>query len=139
MSYRQLQVSDQVRINSKYVSHAGRNAVVIAVDDQDINLVRVQIVPWQGFELHHVMCNQPTECVTLHSDHLMVRHEPNGFIIDGRIDQVKLKGFEERQRQYKEEDVDDDETCEYDGWDREDLIERIKELNLELDEIKGNT
>ena len=133
MSYRQLQVSDQVRIKSKYVSHAGRNAVVIAVDDQDINLVRVQIVPWQGVD------NQPTECVTLHTDHLMVRHEPNGFIIDGRIDHVKLKEFEERQRRYNQEDVDDDETCEYDGWGREDLIERIKELTLELDEIKGNS
>lgn len=133
MAYRQLRHGDQVRIKSKYVSHAGRNAIVIAVDDQDINLVRVQIVPWQSVD------NQVTECVTLHSDHLMVRHEEHGFINDGRIDHVKLKQFEERQRKYKEEDVDDDETCEYDDWDREELIERIKELNLELDEIKGNT
>ena len=132
MSYRQLQVSDQVRIKSKYVSHAGRNAVVIAVDDQDINLVRVQIVPWQSVD------NQSTECVTLHTDHLMVRHEPNGFIIDGRIDQVKLKEFEERQRQYKEEDVDDDERFEYDDWDRDDLIDKINTLTLELNRIKGN-
>lgn len=133
MSYRKLQVSDQVRIKSKYVSHAGRNAVVIAVDDQDINLVRVQIVPWYGVD------NQKNECVTLHSDHLMVRHEPDGFIIDGRIDNLKLKEFEERQLHYIQQVVDDEEECEYDDWDREDLIERIKELTLELDEIKGNS
>lgn len=35
--------------------------------------------------------------------------------------------------------VDTKYNCEYDGWTHEDLVERIKQLEAQLDEIEGNS
>lgn len=140
MAYRLLKVSDHVKIKNSYPAHQhrGRKAIVIAVDDVDTDLVRVQIVPWASVD------NERTTCVTLHSDHLMVRHEPNGFINDGRFDESKheahqryLEGIRLASEGLKPV-YHDYTACEFDDYDRDDLIDMIVKLRNDVSTLSDS-
>jgi hypothetical protein len=72
--------------------------------------------------------NNGTRCFDIPNRNLMVRH--GGFIVDGRIDHEAKRQYDEKLR-YEwsiQNEVDDEDECPYDHWDREALIEKINEL-----------
>lgn len=123
MAYRKLFVGDLVRVSDSNHSLHGMDVVVI---DAQENYARVQY------------SNNGSQCFNIPNMNLMVRH--GGFIVDGRIDHEAKRQHDEKLR-YEwsiRNEVDTEDECPYDDWDREDLIERIKKLESQLDEIEGN-
>lgn len=131
MAYRKLHHGDQVRIRGKGVNHSGRNAIVIHSANECHT--RVQIVPWGSFP------DEKTICVTLHNDNLMVRHEPHGWIIDGRIDHDKKEAFEKLARdREKFNTIEDHEDDEFEFYDRDDLIDIIVKLRNDVSTLNDS-
>lgn len=125
MAYRKLVDGDLVRITGKYVDFSGRNAIVIDAGEM---LTRVQVQNWAHLN------ETSTICLTINNDHLKIRHEPHGYIVDGRIDHEKKSAFEARTVVTHEDfEYFDDDDCEFDGYDRDDFIARIKQLERELE------
>lgn len=115
MAYRKLRDTDLVRIiGGEY----GYNGVVLDAGEL-VSYVQVQF-------------GDSCECMVIPNKRLLIRH--GGFIKDGQVDhEAKRLYDEQRAASFKSRNVgdvafDNEEECEYDGWDREDLIERIKEL-----------
>lgn len=105
MSYRNLVVGDYVKIKKKGHEHFGNFGIVDCVDTEYDRVIV----------------------------HVYAHTHPGAAIID--VDQfwmselIVAKKFDVSERPlYKHVSVDNDDECEYDGWDRDDLIEKIKEL-----------
>jgi hypothetical protein len=122
MAYRKLRDGDLVRITGKYVDFSGCNAIVIDAGEM---LTRVQVQ-------NRTNVNEtPTICLTINNDHLKIRHEPHGYIVDGRIDHAKKSALEARRVEYNRDDFEEDE-CEFDDCDRDDLIDMIIKLRNDV-------
>lgn len=118
MAYRQLYVGDLVRIVD--INHPMHGFDVVVIDAHE-HYARVQF-------------NQGnTQCYNIPNKNLLVRDSPYYFIVDGRIDHAARALHQESLRREVVDSVVDDDECEYDGWDRDDLIERIKELEREIE------
>lgn len=130
MAYRKLYVGDLVRIVDIKSGFHGANAVVIRADEI---YSRVQINVGRTDRLE-------SRCIDVPNENLLVRHSDYYFINDGRVDHDSKAQYEnKRKEEFYNRNVDEERECAYDGWDREDLIERLIELERELDEIKGNS
>lgn len=128
MAYRKLVDGDLVRITDK--NHSGRNAIVIESGE---TMSRVQIHSWS-----HLHTPEPSVCVIIDNDKLMVRHEPNGYIIDGRIDHDKKSAFDKIARDqdlYLSEEPEEDE---FDDVDRDGLIDMIIKLRNDVSTLSEN-
>lgn len=116
MAYRKLHDLDLVRVVNGG-DHHGRDAVVLDAGELS------SYIQIQGSNI----------CFVINNTKLLVLDNPNQFIIDGRIDhEAKRKWIDDQQSRNYNFDVDDEEECEYDYWDRSDLIDRIKQLEREL-------
>lgn len=125
MAYRKLIHGDLVRIVDITNGYHGCDAVVI---DAQENYARVQINVGRGDQLE-------SRCIDVPNRNLLVRHSEYYCIVDGRIDhEAKNRHNQKLRSNWNENNVDSDDECKYDDWDRKDLIERIKELEIELDE-----
>lgn len=124
MAYRELKDLDLVKITGKDVQFNGRNAVVI---DAGQVVSRVQITK-------HLMVSKPTICVNIRNANLKVRHEPYGYIVDGRIDKAKKEAFEQRQGQYTISPTcdDDEEVDEFSEFDHDDLVDMLVKLRNDV-------
>lgn len=126
MAYRKLLHGDLVRIVGKGQVYSGRNAIVI--DDYESSC-RVQLQGWDA--RMGTPCNE-TICETVPNKNLIVRDEGEfGYIVDGRIDHAKKSALEVRRAEYNRDFFEDDE-CEYDEYDRDELIEMIVKLRNDV-------
>lgn len=131
MAYRKLKFGDHVRIVDKDSIYHGRDAIVINEINEHWNRVQIN----QGREAVESVFTE-SECVDFPNKNLLVRDDAYRFIKDGVLDhQAKSLASFTRSEQVKSF-VDSEEECEYDHWDREDLIQEIKELKERLDEVE---
>jgi hypothetical protein len=121
MAYRKLYDGDLVRITGSQVSFTGRNAIVI---DAGVTMSRVQVQGWTHFN------EEPTNCLTLNNKHLIIRHEPHGYIVDGRIDPAKKSALEARRVAYHKDELEEED--EFYDYDRDDLIDMIVKLRNDV-------
>lgn len=122
MAYRKLFVGDLVRVVDITSRLHGRDVVVI---DPHETYARVQY------------SNEGTRCYDIPNRNLLVRDSAYYHIVDGRIDhEAKRKHDEKLRSEWNDRNVvDTEDECPYDGWDREDLIDRIKQLEQQIEEI----
>lgn len=108
MAYRPLEKNDRVKIMEKGFIAFGTFGTVVSVSGEHADVKMGDRSRW-----------------FLQKD-LMVAHDSlHGFYTD-RTYYMDIS-------QYKQP-VDTEDECPYDDWDREDLIERINQLEKELDE-----
>lgn len=121
MAYRKLFVGDLVRVVD--INHGLHNMDVVVIDAQE-KYARVQY------------SENGTRCFDIPNRNLLVRHSAYHHIVDGRIDHDAKRQHDEKLRsEWNDRNVvDTEDECPYDDWDREDLIERINQLEKELDE-----
>lgn len=131
MAYRKLKFGDHVRIVDKDSAYHGRDAIVINEINEHWNRVQLN----QGRSAVEFVSTE-TECIDIPNKNLLVRDSEYHFIKDGVLDhQAKSLASFTRSEQVKSF-VDHEDVCEYDHWDREDLIREIKELKERLDEVE---
>lgn len=123
---RKLVDGDLVRIVGKGQLYAGRNAIVI---DARESSCRVQLQGWDARMGNP--CGE-TICETVLNKNLIVRDEGEfGYIVDGRIDHAKKSALGVRRAEYNRDFFADDE-CEFDEYDRDDLIDMINKLRIDV-------
>lgn len=122
MAYRKLRDGDLVRIVD--INNGLHGLDVVVIDAQE-TFARVQ--------LHG---GEATRCYDIPNKNLLVRNSEYYFIVDGRIDHEAKYQHDENLRSSwnKRNVVDSEPECPYHYWDREELIEKLKELEKELDE-----
>ena len=124
MAYRKLRDGDLVRIVDITNGYHGCDAVVI---DAQENYARVQINVGRTDRLE-------SRCIDVPNRNLLVRNGEYYFIVDGRIDHdAKLQHDQKLKSHWNDRNVDTEPECPYAHWDRDELIEKIKELEEELD------
>lgn len=131
MAYRKLKFGDHVRIVDINSAYHGRDAIVIDEINEHWNRVQLNA---SRIAVESVFAE--SECIDVPNKNLLVRDSEYYFIKDGVLDhQAKSLASFTRSEQVKSF-VDSEEECEYDHWDREDLIQEIKELKERLDEVE---
>lgn len=125
MAYRKLYDGDLVRIVGKGQVYSGKNAIVINAGEFS---TRVQLHTWEhlGNACSEVICE------TVVNKNLLIRNEPHGYIIDGRIDHEKKSAFEVRRVVTYHDDYEEEDECEFDDYDRDDLIDMIVKLRNDV-------
>lgn len=81
--------------------------------------------------------NGSTQCYDIPNRNLLVRHSEYYFINDGRIDHDAARKHHDKIRSsYNDRNVvDTEDECRYDDWDREDMIDKIKELENKIESM----
>lgn len=110
MSYRPLEKNDRVKIMEKGFIAFGTFGTVVSVSGEHADVKMGDSSRW-----------------FLQKD-LMVAHDAlHGFYTD-RTYYMDIS-------QYKKQ-VDSDVVCKYDDWDRDDLIEKIRELEMQIESME---
>lgn len=121
MAYRELRDGDLVRVVDKS-KHHGNNAVVLDTSETSayvqIHLDRSSVLS--------------SECKWVNNSSLLIRD--GGIVKDGRVDLAAQSLLGPQYTRWGHQDVDSEDESEdeyedeYADWDRDELIERIKEL-----------
>lgn len=127
MAYRKLYHGDLVRIVDITNGYHGCDAVVI---DAQEHFARVQINVGRTDRLE-------SRCIDVPNRNLLVRHSEYHFIVDGRIDHDAKHKYEQiRHTEYNKRNmVDSEPECPYAYLDRDELIEKIKELERVIERV----
>jgi hypothetical protein len=122
MAYRKLVDGDLVRIIGG--EWHGFDAVVIDAGESS-SRVQVGGADWG---------QQRAVCFHVRNNHLLIRDEPNGFIVDGRVDTKAQDEYHERLRLITPpyNDDEEDEYSQYEDWTNTDLIDKIISLESKL-------
>lgn len=113
MAARYLEVGDHVKVKLKTSNNHGRFGIV-----EDVNGYNVIVAIYENAYSRVII-----DRLVMSMSHLLLANLPEERI-------AYNESF------YDSVTVDTGKDCEYDGWDREDLIERIKQLEQQLEEIE---
>lgn len=115
MAIRYLEVGDHVKVKLRTSNNFGRFGIV-----EDVNGYSVIVAIYEN-AYNRVIVDR----FAMSMSHLLLANLP-----EERVDY---------NNSFLNSVVDTEEECEYDGWTHEDLVERIKQLESQLDEIEGNS
>lgn len=115
MAVRYLEVGDHVKVKLRTSKNFGRFGIV-----EDVNGYAVIVAIYEN-AYNRVIVDR----FAMSMSHLLLANLP-----EQRVDY---------NNSFLNSVVDTEEECEYDGWTHEDLVERIKQLESQLNEIEGNS